>query len=84
MAEFSKQYVQNFETEIGGWDFDIEEIAEDLEPNQAIKRICEGFGSSWISKNTEGEIQLVFMNYETGEITRKPLEETINTRKNEL
>lgn len=84
MAEFSKQYVQNFESEIGGWDFDIEEIAEDLEPNQAINMICEGFGSSWISKNNKGEIQLVFANHQTGEVTWKTLEETINTHKNAI
>jgi hypothetical protein len=84
MAEFSKQYVQNFETEIGGWDFDIEEIAEELEPNQAISMICEGFGFSWISKNNEGDTLLIFVNHSSGEINFKTLEETINNFKNEF
>lgn len=79
MAEFSKQYVQNYKSEIGGWDFDIEEIAEDLEPNEAIKMICEGFGFSWISKNEKGEIQLIFTDINRDEIIFKTLDELINT-----
>lgn len=84
MAEFSKQYVQNFEMIDGGYDFDIEEIAKDLEPSESIKMICEGFGFTWISKNNKGEIILVFPNYETEDFTFRTLEETIKFFKNEI
>ncbi len=79
MAEFSKQYVQNFRPEMGGWDFDIEEVAGNITHNQAVKRICEGFGFTWVSKNDKGEVVLIFPDYETEGFTFKTLEETINT-----
>jgi hypothetical protein len=84
MAEFSKQYVQNFEMSDEGYDFDIEEIAKELEPSQVTKMICEGFGFTWIMKDDKGEIFLIFPNYETGEFTYRTIEETINFFKNDI
>jgi hypothetical protein len=77
MAEFSKQYIQNFECELGGWDFDIDEIAKELKPSQVTKMICEGFGFDWIMKDDRGEIFLIFTNYETNAIKYRTIEETI-------
>jgi hypothetical protein len=76
MAEFSKQYVQNFESEIGGWDFDIEEIAKDLEPEHYTPYICEGFGFVAIGKDENHKIILGFRNSQD-EIDWKTIEETI-------
>lgn len=84
MAEFSKQYVENFRPELGGWDFDIEEIANTITDARAISRVCEGFGFSWISKNDNGEPILIFSNSETQGFYIKTLEETINTFDNEI
>lgn len=75
MAEFSKQYVQNFESEIGGWDFDIEEIASNLEPEHYTPIICEGFGFIAIGKNEKSEIILGFRDEKI--VIWKTLEETI-------
>ncbi len=79
MAGFSKQYVQNIKPELVSWDFDIEEVANNITLNQAVKKICEGFGFTWISKNDKGEIVLIFPDYETEGFSFKTLEETINT-----
>lgn len=80
MAEFSKQWVELTEPEFGGWDFDIEEVAKDLEPSQAIKMICEGFGFSWISKDQSGEISLAFIDYENEELEWKTLDELTKSK----
>jgi hypothetical protein len=75
MAEFSKQWIELTDPEFGGWDFDIEEVAETLEPLQSIQMICEGFGFSWISKNQLGEISVAFIDYDKGEVEWKTLDE---------
>lgn len=59
MAEFSKQYCDKYDPDMG-WDFDIEEMAKELGRESCIPMICEGFGSIWIGKNTEGLIELGF------------------------
>lgn len=66
MAEFSKQYVERNDSEFDAWDFDILEIAEELEPNHYTSIICEGFGFTAIGKDENGEIILAFP---TGEYT---------------
>ena len=43
MAEYSKQYVENYMPE-WTWDFDIEEEFDKLQPGEFVSVICEGFG----------------------------------------
>jgi hypothetical protein len=57
MAEFSKQWVQINDPEFG-WDFDIEEVSNQLDPNHYIPLICEGFGFIAIGKDNENKIML--------------------------
>jgi len=57
MAEFCKQWAEINDPE-GGWDFDIEEISNQLEPNHYIPIICEGFGFIAIGKDNENKITL--------------------------
>jgi hypothetical protein len=57
MAEFCKQWVEINDPEFG-WDFDIEEISNQLEPNHYIPIICEGFGFIAIGKDNENKITL--------------------------
>ena len=57
MAEFSKQWVQINDPEFG-WDFDIEEVSNQLNPNHYIPLICEGFGFIAIGKDNENKIML--------------------------
>jgi hypothetical protein len=57
MAEFSKQWVEINDPEYG-WDFDIEEISNQLKPNYYIPIICEGFGFIAIGKDNEDKIML--------------------------
>lgn len=83
MAEFSKQYIQNFESEIGGWDFDIEEIAKGLEPEFYTPVICEGLGFVAVGKDINGRIILAYRNEKTDIIYWKSLEESIK-EKNEI
>jgi|LauGreDrversion4_2_1035121.scaffolds.fasta_scaffold1024314_2 hypothetical protein len=59
MAEFSKQYCELHNMEFEG-DFDIEEIAEELDPGYGIHMTCEGFGFIMISRDDSGIIQLGF------------------------
>ena len=49
MAEFSKQYVEKYQPDMG-WDFDIEEVSNQLDPNHYVPMICEGFGFIAIGK----------------------------------
>jgi len=57
MAEFSKQWVEINDPEFG-WDFDIEEIVNQLKPNHYVPIICEGFGFIAIGKDNKNEIML--------------------------
>lgn len=59
MAEFSKQYCELYETEMEP-DFDILQMANQVQPDHYIPIICEGFGFLAIGKNEEGEIILAF------------------------
>ena len=42
MAEFCKQWAEINDPE-GGWDFCIEEVSNQLDPNHYVPMICEGF-----------------------------------------
>jgi hypothetical protein len=83
MAEFSKQWVELNDPEMG-WDFDIEAIASEM-PNSTMTDyyLCEGFGAVAIGKDENGEIQLAIAtgNYNDEghiEVEWKALEEVIN------
>ena len=83
MAEFSKQWVELNDPEMG-WDFDIEAIASEM-PNSTMTDyyLCEGFGAVAIGKDETGEIQLAIApgNYNDEghiEVEWKALEEVIN------
>jgi hypothetical protein len=83
MAEFSKQWVELNDPEMG-WDFDIEAIASEM-PNSTMTDyyLCEGFGAVAIGKDDDGEIQLAIAtgNYNDEghvEVEWKALEEVIN------
>lgn len=64
MADFSKQYCEIHDHGFH-WDFDIEEIAEDLDHGYMNNVICEGFGFDAIGKKESGEIILRFTDWET-------------------
>ena len=57
MAEFCKQWVEINDPEFG-WDFDVEEIANQLKPNHYAPMICEGFGFVAIGKDANNDIML--------------------------
>jgi hypothetical protein len=83
MAEFSKQWVELNDPEMG-WDFDIEAIASEM-PNSTMTDyyLCEGFGAVAIGKDENGEIQLAIAtgNYNDEghiEVEWKALEEVTN------
>jgi hypothetical protein len=56
MAEFSKQYSENFDFD---WaDFDYTEIFNGLQPNQTVSQICEGLGTLAVAKSDDGKMLL--------------------------
>jgi len=65
MADFSKQYCEIYNHGFP-WDFDIEEIAAELDSGYMNNIICEGFGFNAIGKKESGEIILHFKDWETG------------------
>jgi hypothetical protein len=64
MADFSKQYCEIYDHGFP-WDFDIEEIANELDSGFMNNIICEGFGFDAIGKKESGEIVLRFTDWET-------------------
>ena len=64
MAEFCKQWVQINDPEFG-WDFDIEEVSNQLEPNHYIPMICEGFGFIAIGRDENYNVLLAMPTGET-------------------
>ena len=64
MADFSKQYCEIYDHEFP-WDFDIEQIADELDQGYMNNIICEGFGFNAIGKNESGRILLRFQDWET-------------------
>ena len=63
MADFSKQWCEINDPEMPS-DFDILEVAAELEPEHFTPIICEGFGFTMISKTKKGKIELFFPKYE--------------------
>jgi hypothetical protein len=59
MADFSKQWCELNDPEMPA-DFDIEEIAANMENDHYFPIICEGFGFVAIGKNNDGKIILAF------------------------
>ncbi len=59
MADFSKQYCEIHDPEMPH-DFDILQMAKQVQPDHYIPIICEGFGFVAIGKNEEDEIILAF------------------------
>ena len=66
MADFSKQWCEINDPDMPS-DFDILEIAAELEPGYFKHMICEGFGFTIISKTKKGKIELFFPTYEDNE-----------------
>ena len=64
MAEFSKQWAEKYDPEFG-WDFDIEEVSNQLDPNHYVPMICEGFGFVAIGRDENYNVLLAMP---TGEI----------------
>jgi hypothetical protein len=75
MAEFSKQYCEIHDPYMTH-DFDILQMAKQVQPEHYIPIICEGFGFIGIGKNEEGEIILAFRKF-NDEIEWKPYKEVI-------
>jgi hypothetical protein len=57
MAEFCKQWAEINDPE-GGWDFDIEEVSNQLDPNHYVPMICEGFGFIAIGRDENHNVLL--------------------------
>jgi len=81
MAEFSKQWVEMNDSEMG-WDFDIDQIVSELPTNHMVPYICEGLGFIAIGKNEQDQIFLAMptgnFSEEGSEVDWKPIEEVIN------
>jgi hypothetical protein len=77
MADFSKQWCEINDPEMS-WDFDIEEIANGLEPEYGLPYICEGFGFTYIAKDKEGNILLGFSDYDIDRTEWKTYKEVID------
>jgi len=81
MAEFSKQWVELNDPEMG-WDFDIDQITSELPKSTMIPYICEGFGFVAIGKDENGVIHLAMATGVFGdeghEVHWKTLEEVLN------
>jgi len=57
MAEFCKQWAEINDPE-GGWDFCIEEVSNQLDPNHYVPMICEGFGFIAIGRDENYNVLL--------------------------
>ncbi len=77
MAEFSKQWCEINDPEMP-WDFDILQVAEELELDHFEYYICEGFGFTMIAKDKKGSVVLGFPDYITDTIEWKTYNEVIN------
>jgi hypothetical protein len=77
MADFSKQWCEINDSDMP-WDFDIEEIADRLDPEYGLHYICEGFGFTMIAKDEKGNVILGFPDYVTNAIDWKTYNEVIN------
>jgi len=66
MASFSKQWCEKNDPQMPS-DFDIEDVAKDLEPNHYTPIICEGIGFIAIGKDANNNIMLAMPTGETVE-----------------
>jgi hypothetical protein len=73
MADFSKEYVENFDPEMPH-DFSVMEIFEGLEEGYATVAICEGYGFKVIAK-MNGQCMVGFSQQDTDEIAWEEFEE---------
>ena len=82
MAEFSKQYQENFDFD---WhDFDYKEIFNKLQKNQYYPVICEGLGTLGVAKSDEGEMLLAIQSEEEPDMVRwKTLSDVVDLVRNE-
>jgi hypothetical protein len=64
MAEFCKQWAEINDPE-GGWDFDIEEVSNQLDTNHYVPMICEGFGFIAIGRDENYKVLLAIPTGET-------------------
>jgi hypothetical protein len=64
MAEFCKQWAEKYDPEFG-WDFDIEEVSNQLDPNHYVPMICEGFGFIAIGRDENYNVLLAIPTGET-------------------
>ena len=79
MAEFSKQYVENYMPEFGSWDFDLDAEFSKLSPGQYEPMICEGFGFIAIIKQLDGSRMCLYKNHETKEFREVTYESLTDT-----
>lgn len=60
MADFSKQYVDRYSPEFSEWDFDIEEVFDEMPVSSFRAIICEGFGFFGLHKDVDGRRYCLF------------------------
>ena len=72
MAEYSKQYVENYMPE-WEWDFDIEEEFDKLQPGEFVSVICEGFGFCGLQKNLDSSKYFLYRD-KKGHVVEIPYE----------
>lgn len=65
MAEYSKQYVENYMPE-WTWDFDLYEEFDKLQPGEFTPLICEGYGFIGIQKQLDGSWFCLYRNKDGG------------------
>ena len=65
MAEYSKQYVENYMPE-WTWDFDLYEEFDKLQPGEFTPLICEGYGFIGIQKQLDGSQFFLYRNPKYG------------------
>ena len=82
MAEFSKQYQENFDFD---WhDFDYKEIFNKLQKNQYYPVIWEGLGTLGVAKSDEGEMLLAIQSEEEPDmVIWKTLSDVVDLVRNE-
>jgi len=59
MADFSKQYCERYDPELP-WDFDIDEVFDDMPFSSFRPIICEGFGFFGLHKDVDGRLFCLF------------------------
>jgi len=84
MADFSKQWAELYDPEFP-WDFDIEEIANEIPKGYYKPIICEGFGFLGIGVKLDGEIELYLTNSnDENNLTRVDYKRYISLHKSKI